>query len=220
MKLYLDTADVTAIKKFNDYLALDGVTTNPTILTRTNRDYREVLKEIVDILDDDQHLFVQIIATDVQGIIADAQEIVKLKDKNIHVKIPVTKEGLKAIKEVSKMGISVLATAIYSVDQAYLAMKAGASSIAPYLNRISYYRDGVMEIAKMQALIDMYGFECEIVSASFKNADQVRSVMMEGVGASTVPVDVMEQLFENHETQVATDEFSKNWKATYDKDTF
>lgn len=220
MKLYLDTADIEAIKKYNDYLALDGVTTNPTILTRTNRDYREVLKEIVEILSDEQDLFVQVVATDVEGMIADAKEIVKLKEKNIHVKIPVTQEGLKAIKAISEMGISVLATAIYSVDQAYLAMKAGATGIAPYLNRISYYRDGVTEIAKMQAVIDLYGFDCEVVSASFKNADQVRSVMMEGVGASTIPVDVMDQLFVNHESQVATDEFSKNWKATYDKDTF
>lgn len=219
MKLILDTADTAAIAKFNDYLALDGVTTNPTIITKSGKDYEAVLKEICEILNDDQTLYVQVVAEDFEGIVEDAKWIAKLPNKNIHVKIPVTNDGLKAIKAVRALGINVLATAIYTMDQAYLAMKVGANSLAPYVNRMCYYTDGIQEVANIQTVIDNYGYDCEIVAASFKNASQVRSLMLEGIGACTVPVDVMEQLFSNVNTDEAVKGFSENWANTYGKNT-
>lgn len=220
MKLILDTADTKAISKFNEYLALDGVTTNPTILTRSGRDYKEVIEEILSILDENQALYVQVVSEDYEGIVEDAKWVNSLRGgKNVYAKIPVTNEGLKAIKTVRSLGIKVLATAIYSMDQAYLAMKAGANALAPYVNRMCYYTDGIEEVIKMQTVIDNYGFDCEIIAASFKNAAQVRELMLNGIGAATVPVDVIEQLFTNVNTNDAVKNFSADWKKAYNKNT-
>ncbi|MCF0105909.1 MAG: fructose-6-phosphate aldolase [Holdemanella sp.] len=219
MKLILDTADTTAIRYYNDYLALDGVTTNPTIITKSGKPYVDVLKEIVEILDEDQALYVQAVSEDYEGIVEDAKWLSTLGKKNIYIKIPVTNEGLKAIKTVHKLGIKILATAIYSMDQAYLAMHAGADALAPYVNRMCYYGNGVDEVINMQTIIDNYGYNTEIVAASFKNASQVRELMLNGIGACTVPVDVMAQLFNNENTNNAVKEFTANWEKTYGKKT-
>ena len=219
MKLIIDTADTQAIAYYNDYLKLDGVTTNPTIITRSGKPYVEVLKEIVEILDEDQALYVQAVSEDYEGIVEDAKWLSTLGKKNIYIKIPVTNDGLKAIKTCHKLGIKTLATAIYSLDQAYLAMHAGANAIAPYVNRMCYYGDGIQQVLDMQTVIENYGYDCEIVAASFKNAQQVRDLMIAGVASVTLPVDVMDQLFNNQNTVDAVKGFSENWQKTYGKNT-
>ena len=143
MELIIDTADVQAIKEINELLTVTGVTTNPTIITKSNKEPEVVIKEIADVLDEDQLFFIQAVATDFDGIMKEAKEISQIRPKNMYVKIPVTRDGLKAIKECKKLGIHTLATAIYSADEAFLAAMNGAEYLAPYVNRMCNYGDGV-----------------------------------------------------------------------------
>ena len=139
MELIIDTADVQAIKEINELLTVTGVTTNPTIITKSNKEPEVVIKEIADVLDEDQLFFIQAVATDFDGIMKEAKEISQIRPKNMYVKIPVTRDGLKAIKECKKLGIHTLATAIYSADEAFLAAMNGAEYLAPYVNRMCNY---------------------------------------------------------------------------------
>lgn len=223
MEFILDTADTEAIRYFNEYLTLDGVTTNPTIITRSGRDYMEVLKEIVSILNDDQNLFVQVVSTDYEGILKDAEAIVNLRPENkehMYVKIPVTNAGLKAIKTLHKQGVKVLATAIYHSNQAYLAAKNGADALAPYVNRMENNGAGIENVIEMNKILKNYGYSARIVAASFKNTRQVETLMANGIAACTIPVDVAKNLMNNTLTDQAVDEFSLSWKKAYNKDCF
>ena len=134
MELILDSSDVEKIKELNDLLSITGVTTNPTIITKSGKKVETLIKELCDILSEDQLLFVQVVRTDYEGIMEEAKKISSLREKNILVKIPVTHDGLKAIKECKKIGIRTLATAIYTADQAFLAAMNGAEYLAPYVN--------------------------------------------------------------------------------------
>ena len=146
MEFILDSADIEHIQKLNDILSIHGVTTNPTIITRAGKKAEDVIGELCTVLNEDQLLFIQVVKTDYQGIIEEAREIAKLRPKNIIVKIPVTHDGLKAIKECRKLGIRTLATAIYSADQAFLAAMNGAEYLAPYVNRMDNYGDGLQQV--------------------------------------------------------------------------
>ena len=146
MELILDTADVAAIKELNDLLTVTGVTTNPSIITKSKKPFDQVVKEIIDILSEDQKLFIQVLATTCDEIVEEAKYICSLRKKNMYVKIPVTHEGLKAIKKCKKLGLGVLATAIYTADQAFLAALSGADYLAPYVNRMDNFCDVVENV--------------------------------------------------------------------------
>ena len=136
MKLFIDDANIEAIKRLCDLYPIDGVTTNPSILSKQNRNPEEVLKEIREIIGEDGILFAQAIPTDAEGMVKDAEAIVHVLGKNTVVKIPCIPEGFKAIRILKKKGIPTCGTVVYTPMQAYLAAKAGASYVAPYVNRI------------------------------------------------------------------------------------
>ena len=136
MKLFIDDANIEAIKRLCDLYPIDGVTTNPSILSKQNRNPEEVLKEIREIIGEDGILFAQAIPTDAEGMVKDAEAIVRVLGKNTVVKIPCIPEGFKAIRILKQKGISTCGTVVYTPMQAYLAAKAGASYVAPYVNRI------------------------------------------------------------------------------------
>ena len=136
MKLIVDHADLDQIKEMFEYFPVSGVTTNPTIITRTGKDPYEVLKSIREFIGADAELHAQVISSDAEGMMAEAKEMRETVGGNFYVKIPTTKEGLKAIKNLKKEGFKVTATAVYTSIQAYLAAEAGADYVAPYLNRI------------------------------------------------------------------------------------
>lgn len=219
LKLFLDTADTEAIAQLNEVLDIDGVTTNPTIITRSGKEPEQVLNEIANLLSDDQMLFAQVMATTKDEIVAEAKRMMSIKKKNMIIKIPVSKEGLKAIKVCKKEGIPTLATAIYSAEQGLMAAKNGATYLAPYVNRMDNYGDGVGQVIDLNEMLQAYQMDAKIVAASFKNVSQVHRLFKAGVYSMTLPVDVARNLFEHPATTMAVGEFSAHWQKAYGRKT-
>ncbi|MEE0107783.1 MAG: transaldolase family protein [Merdibacter sp.] len=215
MELILDSSDVEKIKELNDLLSITGVTTNPTIITKSGKEVETLIKELCDILSEDQLLFVQVVRTDYEGIMEEAKKISSLREKNILVKIPVTHDGLKAIKECKKIGIRTLATAIYTADQAFLAAMNGAEYLAPYVNRMDNYTDGIAQVKDLLEMLEVNHMTSKVVAASFKNTFQVHELIRFGIQAVTIPCDVAFSMIDHPGTKIAVDEFTQNWQETY-----
>ncbi len=219
MKLIIDTADVNEIKKLNELLHVEGVTTNPTIITKSGKEPEVVIQEIADLLNDDQMFFIQVISQNAEGMVEEAKEIMKVRPKNMYAKIPVTHEGLKAIKMCKELGIPTLATAIYSANQAFMAALNGANYLAPYVNRMCNYGDGIQEVKDLIEMLRVHDVDTGVVAASFKNTLQVHELMKAGIQAVTIPVDVAYNMIDHPATTIAVAEFGVNWKKAYGRDT-
>ena len=219
MEFILDTADVDEIKKLNELLTLKGVTTNPTIITKSKKNFQETVEDVIEVLDEEQLLFVQAIATTCDEIVEEAKYICSLREKNTYVKIPVTHEGLKAIKACKKIGLGVLATAIYTADQAFMAALNGADYLAPYVNRMENYGDGIQEVKDLIEMLKVNNLSSKVVAASFKNKKQVHDLIVAGIQAVTVPVDVAYSMINHPGTEIAVEEFTENWNNAYGRKT-
>ena len=220
MEFFIDTADTEAIRALCSFLPVDGVTTNPTIITKSGKAPEQVFAELCEVLTEDQKIIAQVIATDYDGILAEAEKIAAIRGgKNIVVKIPVTRAGLRAIPAVKAKGISVLATGIYSPDQAFWAAKAGADYLAPYVNRMCNYGDGVGQVVELVHTLAQYGMEAKVCAASFKNVDQVHRLLAAGVPALTVAPDVIAAMIDHPGTALAVEEFTSNWEKAYGRTT-
>jgi TalC/MipB family fructose-6-phosphate aldolase len=219
MEFILDTADVTEIKKLNELLTLTGVTTNPTIITKSKKSFEETVKEIMEVISEDQIFFVQAIATTCDEIVEEAKYICSLREKNTYVKIPVTHEGLKAIKKCKELGLGVLATAIYTADQAFMAALNGADYLAPYVNRMENYGNGIQEVKDLIEMLKVNGMNSKVVAASFKNKKQVHDLIVAGIQAVTVPVDVAYSMINHPGTEIAVGEFTENWNKAFGRKT-
>ena len=219
MELILASSNIEQIKDLNELLHVSGVTTNPTIITKSGRSFEDVVNDLIAVLDEEQMLFIQAVSTDVAGIVEEAKYIASLRKKNMYVKIPVTHEGLKAIKECKKLGIGVLATAIYTADQAFLAAMNGADYLAPYVNRMDNYGDGVENVKDLITMLKVNNMNAKVVAASFKNTRQVHELIKAGIQAVTIPCDVAYNMIDHPGTAIAVDEFSENWKKAYGKTT-
>ena len=220
MEFFIDTADIEAIKELCEFLPIDGVTTNPSIISRSGKDCEQVFRELTEVLSEDQKIIAQVISPDYESIIAEAERIASIRDgKNIVVKIPVTREGLRAIPAVRAKGICVLATGIYSADQAFWAAKAGADYLAPYVNRMCNYGDGVGQVMELVDTLSQYGMDAKVCAASFKNVDQVHQLLAAGVPAITVAPDVIRAMVDHPGTAIAMTEFSSDWERAYGRTT-
>lgn len=213
MKLIIDHANLEKIKEMYSYYPVDGVTTNPSILAKENRNPYEVLKEIREFIGKDGELHVQVISKIAEDMVKEAYKIIEVLGQNTYVKIPVTREGLKAIKILSKEGINITATAIYTQMQGYLAGKAGAKYAAPYVNRIDNLGANGIQAAK--DIHDIYiknGINTEVLAASFKNSQQVLELAKYGIGAATVSPDVMEGLIKLDAVECAVQAFINDFE--------
>ena len=217
MELIIDSADVAQIKALKELGTVAGVTTNPTILTKSGREATEVIQDLIDILDEDQKLFIQVVKTDYEGIMEEAKKISQLRPKNMYVKIPVTHDGLKAIKECKKLGIHTLATAIYTAEQAFIAAANGADYLAPYVNRMCNYGDGVETTKDLIEMLRIHNMPAKVVAASFKNTYQVHELIKAGIPAVTVPCDVLFNMINHPATTIAVGEFTMNWQKAYNR---
>lgn len=216
MKLIVDHADLDQIKEMFEYFPVSGVTTNPTIITRTGKDPYEVLKSIREFIGPDAELHAQVISSDAEGMMAEAKVMRETVGGNFYVKIPTTKEGLKAIKNLKKEGFKVTATAVYTSIQAYLAAEAGADYVAPYLNRIDNLGyDGIQTACDIHDIFENNGYQTKVLAASFKNTQQVLELAKYGVGAATVAPDVIRNFVNNVAVDSAVDAFVKDFNATY-----
>lgn len=204
MLILIDDADVNAIADVLTYLPVDGVTTNPTILSSTGRDPLEVLREIRHILPDHSQLHVQLVSTTTEAMIAEAKALTAELGNDLFVKIPVTRAGYAAIPQITKRGIRVTATGIHSAMQGFMAAKAGASYIAPYVNRMDNYGiDGVRVATDMHKMLRAHDMNADVLAASFKNSEQVLELVRAGVGAITAAPDVLAHLVINPATDWA-----------------
>lgn len=213
MKFIIDDASIEKIKDIYDHFAVDGVTTNPSILAKSGRNPYEVLKEIREFIGKEADLHVQVVSKTAEDMIVEADKILAELGSNTFIKVPTTREGLKAMKALSAKGVKITATAIYTPMQAYLAGKAGADYAAPYVNRIDNLGANGIESAK--AIHDIFkknGLKTEVLAASFKNSQQVLELCKHGIGASTIAPDVIEGLLKNDSVTAAVDAFTADFE--------
>ncbi|RQW86583.1 MAG: fructose-6-phosphate aldolase [Geobacter sp.] len=210
MKFFIDTADVNEIREANALGVLDGVTTNPTLVAKSGRNFIEVLKEITEIVDGP--ISAEVVALDHEGMIREAVELAAIHP-NIVVKIPMGSEGLKAVKTLHGMGIKTNVTLIFSPLQALLAAKAGASYVSPFVGRLDdISQDGMGIVDEIRTIFDNYGYEAEIIVASVRNPIHVLNAALIGADIATIPYSVIAQLSKHPLTDIGIEKFLKDWE--------
>ncbi len=219
MELILDTANLDAIRELDSLLNVTGVTTNPSIIAKSGMSPEEVIDGLVGCLRPDQKIFIQTVRTDFEGMMEEARYICGLRPENMYVKIPVTHNGLRAIKAAKEEGLGVLATAIYSADEAFLAAMNGADYLAPYVNRMSNYGDGVAMVIELIQMLAVQGLPAKVIAASFKNSWQVHELIRAGIQAVTAPPEVVYSMIGHPGTEIAVSEFTRDWDAAFGRKT-
>jgi len=210
MKFFIDTANVDQIKKANDMGVLDGVTTNPTLVAREGREFRELIKEICGIVSGP--VSAEVISLDEAGMVKEARELSRIAD-NIVIKIPVCLEGLKATKKLSAEGIKVNMTLIFSPSQGLLAAKAGAAYASPFVGRLDdNSHNGMDLVEQLVAIYQNYGYDTEIIVASIRNPVHVVQAALMGAHIATIPFKVIEQLVKHPLTDIGIERFLADWK--------
>lgn len=215
MKFFLDTAKVEDIKKANDMGVICGVTTNPSLIAKEGRDFTEVIKEITEIVDGPISGEVKATTTMADDMIAEGRVIAAIH-KNMVVKIPMTIEGLKAVKVLSKEGIKTNVTLIFTANQAILAAEAGASYVSPFLGRLDDISvNGVDLIRDIAEIFSIYGYETEIIAASVRHPVHVTDCALAGADIATVPYSVIEQMTKHPLTDQGIEKFKKDYEAVF-----
>ncbi|OHB71237.1 fructose-6-phosphate aldolase [Candidatus Kuenenia sp.] len=210
MKFFIDTADVKEIREAHDLGILDGVTTNPSLVAKTGRPFRETLEEICSIVKGP--VSAEAVSLDTQGLVDEARELSKIAE-NIVVKIPLIKDGLKAVKILSDEGINTNVTLCFSANQALLAAKAGATYISPFVGRLDDIgHTGMDVIEDIRAIYDNYGFTTEIIVASIRNPNHVRDAALMGADISTIPFNVFNLLVQHPLTDAGIKKFLADWE--------
>lgn len=217
MEFLLDTANLEEIKKYEAIIPLAGVTSNPSIVKKEGKiEFFEHMNQIREIIGKDKTLHVQVVATDYDGMIHDAESIVDKIDSDVYIKVPVNEEGLKAIKELKKRGMNVTATAIYTKFQAYLAIAAGADYLAPYYNRMENLNINPKEtIQEISNEIIRTNSSSKILAASFKNVAQVNTALEAGAQAATMGCDILKQAFGMPSIDKAVADFTADWESVF-----
>lgn len=210
MKFFIDTANIEEIKKANELGLLDGVTTNPSLVSKEGRDFKDLITEICDIVKGP--VSAEAISTDAEGMIKEARELSGLAD-NIVVKIPMIKEGLRAVKTLSGEGIKTNVTLCFSPIQALMAAKAGANYVSPFVGRLDDISHVGMELVeKIVTIYENYGFDTEVIVASIRNPVHVLDAALIGADIATIPYKVMEQLIKHPLTGIGVERFLADWK--------
>ncbi len=210
MKFFIDTANVEEISKANDLGMVDGVTTNPSLVARENREFRGLIQEICGIVDGPVHA--EVVSVEAEGMVSEARDLAALAD-NIVVKIPLIEEGLKAVKRLSAEGIKTNVTLCFSPVQALMAAKAGADYISPFVGRLDDISAPGMELVEQIVTIyDNYGFETEVIVASVRNPLHVVEAALMGADIATIPYKVIQQLIKHPLTDIGLEKFLADWK--------
>ncbi|MCX7695987.1 MAG: fructose-6-phosphate aldolase [Caloramator sp.] len=210
MKLFIDTANVDEIREAEKLGIICGVTTNPSLIAKEGRDFVEVVREITEIVDGP--ISAEVISLEAEGMIKEARELAKIH-KNIVIKIPMTLEGLKAVKVLSKEGIKTNVTLIFSSAQALLAAKAGATYVSPFVGRLDDIgHNGMTLIEEIVRIFDNYGIETEIIAASIRHPMHVVEAALAGAHIATVPYKVLVQMTKHPMTDIGIEKFLKDWE--------
>ncbi len=210
MKFFIDTADINEIREANDLGILDGVTTNPTLVSKTGRPFKEVVTEICSAVDGDVSL--EVVGLECKQMVDEARELAKISD-NVVVKIPLIKEGLKAVKMLSAEGIKTNVTLCFSPNQALLAAKAGGTYVSPFIGRLDDRgQDGMQIIEDIRTIYDNYSFDTEIIVASIRNPVHVKDAALIGADVATIPFAVFDKLAQHPLTDQGIEQFLADWE--------
>ena len=210
MKFFIDTANVEEIRRAHDMGLIDGVTTNPTLISREGRDFRPLVSEICEIVDGP--VSVEAVSAKSEDLVLEARTLSKIHE-NIVVKIPMTLEGLKAVRTLASEGIGTNVTLIFSPTQALLAAKAGATYASPFIGRLDDVSHVGMDLVEqIIAIYDNYDFDTQVIVASIRNPIHVLEAAHMGADIATIPYTVLEQLAKHPLTDVGMERFLEDWK--------
>jgi transaldolase len=209
MKVFLDTANLEQIKEAASWGIVDGVTTNPTLVSKENMKFEDLIKKICKVVPGP--VSVESVSTKAEDIIKEARELAKLAE-NIAVKIPICVEGLKATKVLSSEGIKVNTTLIFSSNQALLAAKAGTAFVSPFIGRLDdISHEGMALVDEIVAIFNNYGFETEIIVASIRHPLHVVEAALAGADIATIPFPVLDKMVKHPLTDIGIEKFLKDW---------
>ncbi|MEN6611780.1 MAG: fructose-6-phosphate aldolase [Methanoregulaceae archaeon] len=210
MKIFLDSANIDEIRKANDWGVIDGVTTNPTLVAKENRGFDDVVREILARIYGPVSL--EVIRTDCEGMVEEALKLTELSE-NVVIKIPMTPDGLKAVKILSAKNIRTNVTLVFSVNQGLLAAKAGASYVSPFIGRLDDIGDEGMDVVRdLIQVFRQYGFKTEIIVASVRHPLHVIEAAKAGAHVTTIPFSVIEKMFSHPLTDAGLAKFLNDWK--------
>lgn len=217
MKYLLDTANLDEIRELSEYLPIAGVTSNPTIVKREGAvPFFAHMREIRTIIGSLRPLHIQVTARDYDGMMRDAEAVFRHVDEKVFIKVPVDFAGVKVIKALKRQGANVTATAVYGMDQAFIALEAGADCIAPYFNRMETLGvDAANVIGNIAGIINHYGYETEILAASFKQPAQIDRAILAGAHSITVSPSILREVFGKKIIKDAVQAFSDDWSDIY-----
>ncbi len=212
MQIFIDTAEVDVLREFAELGLVDGVTTNPSLIAKGGRNFLEVVAEIASFIDGP--ISAEVSATDADTMIREGQKLAGLAP-NVVVKVPLTFEGLKATRELAVQGISTNVTLCFSVAQALLAAKAGASFISPFIGRLDDYgAEGSDLIQEIRIVYDNYEYDTEILAASIRNMAHVKEAALAGADCATIPPNVFRELIKHPLTEKGLQQFNEDWAKT------
>jgi transaldolase len=210
MKFFIDTANISQIKEAASYGLLDGVTTNPSLVAKEGMDFRKLLEEILKIVDGP--VSAEVVATDYNGIMKEAIDLAKIHE-NIVVKVPLIKDGIRAVKDLFEEDIKTNVTLCFSAPQAILAAKAGATYISPFVGRLDDISHNGMELIKQIVQIyKNYNYKTQVLVASIRHPLHLVDAAMIGADVATMPFDVIEKLFKHPLTDIGLEKFLSDWK--------
>lgn len=211
MKIFIETANVSEIREANDWGVVCGVTTNPSLIAREGRDFKEVVTEITSIVDGP--ISAEVISLEADGMVSEALELSKIHP-NIVIKIPMTKEGLKAVKQLSAKGIKTNVTLIFSLAQALLAARAGASYVSPFVGRLNDIAScGNNLISEIAEMFNLHAIDTEIIAANIRNPQDAVDAALAGAHIATIPYKVLEQMLHHPLTDAGIERFLKDWES-------
>ena len=210
MKFFIDTAEVAEIKAASELGLVDGVTTNPSLIAKSGRVFREVISEIAELVDGP--ISAEVISLDAPGMVKEAHDLVQIHPERIVIKLPMTSEGLKATRILSNEGIRTNVTLVFSAVQALLAAKAGATYVSPFVGRLDDIgHDGMEGIEQIRTIFDNYGYTTEIIVASVRSPMHVLNAGLIGADICTIPYSVMLQLAKHPLTDIGIEKFLADW---------
>lgn len=219
MLYLLDSADLTFLAHSIEYYPIAGVTTNPSIVAREGRPFQDLIQRIRQLIGDKLDLHVQMVSSTTEGMVREARALSQYAGENVWAKIPVSLEGIRAIKRLKSEGIRVTATAIFTTQQALMAAVAGADYLAPYVDRIDNLgSDGAEVVSDIVRLLSVHHLSAKVLAASFKNVDQVTRVALAGAHAATIGPDLFPKLISHPMTDVSLERFTNDWEKVYGVD--
>ena len=213
MRIFIDSANIDEVKEINQMGFLAGVTTNPTLVAKEKRDYREVIQEICQVVDGP--ISAEVISLEYEQMVREGEELATIHP-NVVIKIPLTEAGLKAISTLKKNGIPTNATLIFSANQALLAARAGAAYVSPFLGRVDDYgNDGLTLLNEILTIFDQYMLQTEVIAASIRHPMHATQAALLGSHIATIPYSVLKQMVKHPLTDAGIEKFMADWQKAF-----